>query len=115
MLLSRSLRSSAGETILEQSWLLTEINHRFGLDQEELALRFDRSQSWVSRRLALVHELPESVQEEIRQGRIVPHAGAKYLVPMARAKREDCERLARAIAKEGLSTREARAALRRLA
>jgi hypothetical protein len=50
--------------------------------------------------------LPESVHEQIRQGRIVPHAAAKYLVPMARASREDCERLARAIAKEELSSRD---------
>ena len=57
-------------------------------------------------RLALVGELPESVQEEIRQGRIVPHAAAKYLVPIARANRDDCERLARAIAKKGFSSRD---------
>ena len=36
----------------------------------ELARRFDRSPSWVSRRLAMVQTLPESVQEHIRQGRI---------------------------------------------
>jgi len=56
--------------------------------------------------LALIRELPESVHEQIRRGRIVPHAAAKFLVPMARASREDCERLARAIAGEGLSSRD---------
>ncbi len=106
LLLVRSLRCSQGETALEQAWLLWELARRFDLDQQELAGRFDRSQSWVSRRLSLIRELPESVHEEIRRGRIVPHAGEKYLVPMARAHREDCERLARAIAGEGLSTRE---------
>jgi ParB/RepB/Spo0J family partition protein len=106
LLLVRSLRSSQRESTLEQSWLLAELQRRFDLDQEELARRFDRTQSWVSRRLALVRELPESVHEQIRQGRIVPHAAAKYLVPMARASREDCERLARAIAGEDLSCRD---------
>jgi len=106
LLLARSLRSSERETTLEQAWLLAELARRFDLDEEELARKFDRSLSWVSRRLALVRELPESVHEEIRRGRIVPHAAAKYLVPMARANRGDCERLARAIAKEDLSTRD---------
>jgi ParB/RepB/Spo0J family partition protein len=106
LLLVRSLRSSERETALEQAWLLEELARRFDLDQEELARRFDRTQSWVSRRLALIRELPASVHEQIRQGRIVPHAAAKYLVPMARASREDCERLARAIAGEDLSSRD---------
>ena len=104
LLLVRSLRSGERETALEQAWLLAELAQRFDLDQEELARRFDRTQSWVSRRLALIRELPESVHEQIRRGRIVPHAAAKFLVPMARASRQDCERLSRAIAGEGLST-----------
>ena len=95
LLLRRSLRSSSGETTLEQAWLLSELRGHFGLSLEELASRFDRSPSWVSRRLALVGELPESVQDCIREGRIVPHAAAKYLVPLARV-----------IAPERLSSRE---------
>ena len=106
LILARSLRYSERESTLEQAWLLAELARRFELDQEELARRFDRSQSWVSRRLALIRELPESVHEQIRLGRIVPHAAEKYLVPMARADREACERLARAIAGEDLSTRD---------
>lgn len=106
LLLSRSLRTAESESALEQGWLLAELQSSFGFDQEELAQRFNRSQSWVSRRLALVNELPLPVQEEVRQGRIGAHAAMKYLVPMARAKKKDCERLARAIAPLGLSTRE---------
>lgn len=106
LLFRRSLWSSSGETTLEQAWLLSEIRSRFDLSLEEIANRFDRSPSWVSRRLALVGELPESVQDLIRQGNIVPHAAAKYLVPLARANGEHCERLAHAIAPERLSSRE---------
>jgi ParB/RepB/Spo0J family partition protein len=106
LLLVRSLRSSEGATALEEAWLLAELAQRFDLDQEDLARKFDRTQGWVSRRLALVRELPESVHDEIRRGRIVPHAAAKYLVPMARANRGDCERLARAISGADLSTRD---------
>ena len=60
LLLDRSLRFSAQESALEQGWLLAEMEQRFGYWLEELARRFDRSVSWVSRRLALVELLPES-------------------------------------------------------
>ena len=106
LLLSRTLRTADAESALEQGWLLAELQSSFGLGQEELAQRFDRSPSWVSRRLALVAELPEPVQDEVRRGRIGAHAAMKHLVPMARAKRDDCERMAQAIAPLGLSTRE---------
>jgi ParB family transcriptional regulator, chromosome partitioning protein len=106
LLLYRSLRAANGESALEQAWLLEELQERFQISMELLARQFERSASWISRRLALVRELPSGVQDEIRSGRIAPHAATKYLVPMARAKPDDCERMARAIAKRGLSTRQ---------
>jgi len=106
LLLRRSLSNGSGETSLEQAWLVDELRRRFGLTIEELARHFDRSPSWVSRRLALVRELPASIQDLIRQGRIVPHAAAKHLVPLARANPDQCERLAMNIAAHRLSTRE---------
>ena len=51
VLLDRSLRLSQQETALEVGWLLAELEQRFGYGLEELARRFDRSVSWVSRRL----------------------------------------------------------------
>lgn len=106
LVLDRSLRTAEGETALEQGWLLAELHRSFGLTLEDLARRFDRSPSWVSRRLALVQELPESVQERVRRGEVGAHAAMKYLVPMARAKLEDCERFAAAIAEHQFTNRE---------
>lgn len=106
LLLDRSLRTAEGETALEQGWLLEELHRSFGLAFEDLARRFDRSVSWVSRRLALVKELPESVQKLVREGKIGAQAAMKYLVPMARAKRYDCERLAEKIAYHQFTTQE---------
>jgi ParB/RepB/Spo0J family partition protein len=57
LLLSRSLRFSPQESALEQGWLLSEMERSFGYSLDELARRFDRSISWVSRRLALVELL----------------------------------------------------------
>jgi len=106
LVLDRSLRSAEGETALEQGWLLAELNRSFGLSLDDLARRFDRSVSWVSRRLALVRELPESIQQQVRRGEIGAHAAMKYLVPMARANQYDCERLAEEIAHSQFSTQE---------
>ena len=106
LVLDRSLRTAEGETALEQGWLLAELHRSFGLSFEDLARRFDRSVSWVSRRLALVKELPESVQKHVREGKIGAQAAMKYLVPMARAKRYDCERLAEKIAWHQFTTQE---------
>ncbi len=106
LLLDRSLRTAEGETALEQGWLLAELHRSFGLSLDDLARRFDRSVSWVSRRLALVKELPESVQKHVREGKIGAQAAMKYLVPMARTKRYDCERLADRIAYHQFTTQE---------
>jgi len=70
-------------------------SERFGYDQEELARRFDRSVSWVSRRMGLVELLPAAVQQQgaqrrdhspcgdevpgaggaVGRGRLLPHGG----------------------------------------
>jgi ParB/RepB/Spo0J family partition protein len=98
LLLERLLRTAEGDSAVEQGWFLRELMDRFRLSLDELARRFDRTKSWVSRRIALVAELPESVQQHVRAGAIGSHAAMKYLVPLARANDDDCARLADAIA-----------------
>src|SRR5881296_2166860 len=107
VLLDRSLRLSEHETALEVGWLLAEMEQRFGYSLEELARRFDRSVSWVSRRLALVEILPEAIQQQVREGKILAQVAMKYLVPMARLRVEDCQRLAAAFARHRCDARQA--------
>ena len=107
LLLDRSMRWGERETALEEGWLLVELEQRFGYGQEELARRFDRSTSWVSRRMGLVELLPESVQQQVRDGAIAAHVAMKYLVPAARSRPEDCRRMAEGFARYRLSSREA--------
>ena len=45
LLLERSMRFSQHESAIEQGWLLSELEQRFGYSLEELARRFDRSVS----------------------------------------------------------------------
>jgi ParB/RepB/Spo0J family partition protein len=106
LLLERAMRTGEADSALSQGWLLCELHERFGLSPEELARRMDKSPSWVSGRLALVRELPAQVQEHVRQGELVAHAAMKHFVPLARANREACVRLADAVAGKGLSSRD---------
>jgi ParB/RepB/Spo0J family partition protein len=107
VLLDRSLRLSEHETALEVGWLLAELEQRFGYGLDELARRFDRSVSWVSRRLALVEVLPEAIQQQVREGKILAQAALKFLVPVARQSLEDCQRMAAIFAQHHCDTREA--------
>jgi hypothetical protein len=106
LVLERLLRAGGAASAIEEGWLLREMSERFGLGREELARRFDRTPSWVSRRLALVGELPALVQSHVRSGAIGAHAAMKYLVPLARANGVDCVKLADAIAPSRPSSRQ---------
>jgi ParB family chromosome partitioning protein len=107
LLLGQVMRNTESEGPLEQGWLLCELRDRFNIALSELARRFDKTPSWVSRRLALVEALPEQVQEQVRWGRIAAHTAMKVLVPLARANRRDCLRFCEALQKAVFTTREA--------
>src|SRR3984893_14082590 len=107
LVLSRSLRFSPQESALEQGWLLVEMEQRFGYSVDELARRFDRSVSWVSRRLALVELLPEAIQQQVREGKIAAQVAMKYLAPVARVNADDCTRMAAAFVAHRCDTRQA--------
>jgi ParB family chromosome partitioning protein len=107
VLLDRSLRLSEHETALEVGWLLAELEQRFGYSLDVLARRFDRSVSWVSRRLALVEVLPEAIQQQVREGKIPAQVALKFLVPVARQSLEDCQRMAAVFAQHHCDTRRA--------
>jgi ParB family transcriptional regulator, chromosome partitioning protein len=106
LIVTRLMQTAEPETALEQSWLLAEMRARFGFSLEELARRFGHSVSWVSRRLALIQDLPQTIQERVRQGEIGAHGAAKYLVPLARANSQVCLELMEAISGTRLSSRD---------
>jgi ParB/RepB/Spo0J family partition protein len=106
LLLERLMRSAETDSPLEQAWFLRELHGRFALSHEELAKRFDKSKSWVSRRLALLDELPEEIQARVREGALVAHAAMKFLVPMARANRADALKLTAAVSSRRLTSRQ---------
>jgi len=109
LLLEGLMRGSRAESPLEQGWLLSELKLRFNMSLGELGRRFDRTAAWVSRRLALVRELPGWVQDQVRAGRLGPDLAMKVLVPLSRGKAPDARRFTEVILRARLSTREAQA------
>ena len=100
------LETARRRTALEDGWLLSELIERHGWSQAVLATMLRRSKSWVSRRLALVRALPESVQQAVREGRVPPQGAMKFLVPLSRGNATHCERLVAALGKEPVTVRE---------
>jgi ParB/RepB/Spo0J family partition protein len=91
--LTHRLQVAQQRSPMEQGWLLSELVERHGASQAKLAVLMGHSISWVSRRLALVRDLPEQAQDLVRKGRLCPYGAMRHLVPLARAKRRDCVRL----------------------
>ena len=100
------LEATRPRSALEEGWLIAELVDRHGWSHRTIALRLQRSASWICRRLALVRTLPESVQCAVLAGTVSPQAAMKSLVPLARANNSDCECLV-ANLRETLSVRQA--------
>jgi len=105
LLLERRLRCGR-EDALDQAWLMAELKERFGLSLEELAQRFERSKSWVSRRLGLIQTLPPVIHDQVRAGELSAHAAMKYLLVLARANAPAAVQLAATIAPLKLTSRQ---------
>lgn len=100
------LEASSRPSVLEEAWLVRELIEGHGKSQVQLATLLHRSISWVNRRLALVRVLPTSVQEAVKRGVLSAQAAMKYLVPLARAKRADCEHLVEQLSPGPISVRQ---------
>jgi hypothetical protein len=96
--LKHRLEDGPPQSAMEQAWLLSELIERHGVSQVKLAQLLGHSNSWVSRRLALVNVLPELAQDLVRKGRLCPHGAMRHLVPLARAKPSDCKKLVEQLA-----------------
>lgn len=54
----------------------------------------------------MVETLPERVLDEVHKGHIGAYAACKFLLPLARANPQDCEKLAASIARDLLTSRQ---------
>ena len=90
----------------EEGWLVAELHRAWRWSLGDVAERLVRSKSWVSKRLALVEELPDWMADEVASGRLGAHAAANYLVPLTRVNGEDGRKLAEGIRGLGLTNRQ---------
>lgn len=97
--------SEARWVALEDAWLLGRLRDH-GLTMDQLAHRLCRSKSWVSRRLGLLDALDASAQDRVRAGTVPAQAAMKYLVPLARANKRQCEQLIAGLGDTQVSVRE---------
>lgn len=106
LVLSLKFEASRRRSVLEEGWVLRELVEVHGQSPLDLARALQRSPSWISRRLALVRVVPESVQAALRRGQVAAQAAMKCLVPLARAKRAHCERLVAGLEGRSISVRQ---------
>ena len=106
LILGQRLEVVRRRTALEEGWLVRELIEGHGRSQAQLAIALGRSVSWVNRRLSLVRVLPAAAQAAVKRGVVSAQAATRYLVPLARAKADDCEQLVTAMGKDRLSVRQ---------
>jgi len=93
----------------EEGWLVAELHRAWRWSLGEVAERLVRSKSWVSKRLALVEELPDWLAEEVASGRLGAHAAANFLVPLTRVNGPEGRQLIEKICALELSGRQIQA------
>ena len=106
LVLMHTLQRPRERSALEDAYLIRALHDEHGLSQTAIGARLGRTQGWVSRRLALVKELPEWLQEHVRKGELSCHVATRYLVPMARTMKEHAKLLATQLAGMNVTTRD---------
>lgn len=109
LLMRHLMAATDRRSALEDGWLIRELIDAHGLSQRQLGQKLSRSASWVCRRLGLVTDLPDVVQDLVRKGDVPPQAAMKFFLPLARANTGACTRLASTMAGEHWSAREVEA------
>lgn len=92
--------------MIEESLLLRELHTHYELSHATLASRIGRDKSWVTRRLSLVTQLPDSVLTAVSQGKLSHWSATRVLVPVARANAQHGEWLFNYLLANALSTRD---------
>ena len=70
---------------LEEANLIQELIALHDYTQDQLAKRLGKSASWICRRLQLLHDLPDFVQEAIYKNTVSTWSASRVLIPLARA------------------------------
>lgn len=77
----------------EEAKLVQTLISEHQLSQTEVAQQLGKSKSWVSYRLQLLQELPEFIEQAIRQGALSTWTTQRIILPFARANSEGAKKL----------------------
>jgi ParB family chromosome partitioning protein len=91
---------------LEQAYMIKELQERHQLSQGRIAALMGKDKSWVSRRVSLLHVLPDDILNMVRTGYVSIWAATRVLAPLARANPEHAKTLTASLLKEPISTRD---------
>jgi ParB family chromosome partitioning protein len=109
LVLGYRLHGGQRRTAIEEGWLVRELMQSHGLRLEEAAAQLGHTKSWASRRLGLVRDLSEPVQDLVRQGRLCPYTAMRSLLPLARANsktKAEVTAVAEVVVRDRLSARQ---------
>lgn len=76
---------------MEQATFIHDLHTRHGLELREIALRVDRSISWVSKRVSLITHMSEEVRHTILSGAFPLRSYMYTLSPFTRVKRNQAD------------------------
>lgn len=91
---------------LEQAYMIKELQERHQLSQGRIAALMGKDKSWVSRRVSLLHVLPDDILQMVRMGHVSIWAATRVLAPLARANPEHATTLTASLLKHPISTRD---------
>jgi ParB-like chromosome segregation protein Spo0J len=92
--------------VFEQAALLRELKITHRLSQNRIAAQMGRHPSWVTRRIALLEQLPPAAIEAVRAGHLSSWSASRVLVPLARANAGHARALVEAIENDPPTSRQ---------
>ena len=90
---------------IEEGWLIEHLVHQ-SLSYRDIGRQIGKNKGWVQRRHRLVTDLPEPLQEAVRQSHITSWSAERVLTPLSRANAQHAEQLLDAQKNSPLTSRE---------
>ena len=84
-------QNASALSAMEQATFIHDLHTRHGLELREIALRVDRSISWVSKRVSLITHMSEEVQRTILSGAFPLRSYMYTLAPFTRVKQHQTD------------------------
>jgi ParB/RepB/Spo0J family partition protein len=96
-------------TIIEQARLINELRDVYKINSAEIAAQLERSTSWVSMRVGLLHEMSETVVDKILKGEFPTYSymyTLRQFIRMNCVSRNDIDEFVKAVSGKHLSIRD---------